>query len=294
MKKVLVLLVAAMLAVTGAAATGCGGEKDILVVMREAGSGTREAFEKVVAKDGVTLEDISKDKTDKYSFVTKREESSSTAGVITLVSSNKNAIGYVSLSSVGEDVKALTVEGVKPTTETVQDGDYKIQRPFLLLTRAGGTITPAAQDFYNFCMSATALEYIDSEGLIEYPDRTPGTYEAAEFDTKQTINISGSTSMREIMTKLVGAYGKVQPNVEVKEAYPGSSGGRTAVKDDTTGNTIGLASASSPSENYKENTLCLDAVAVVVNPANKLEDISILQLFDIYTGAVKKFSEIDG
>ena len=104
MKKVLVLLVAAMLAVTGAAATGCGGEKDILVVMREAGSGTREAFEKVVAKDGVTLEDISKDKTDKYSFVTKREEPNSTAGVITLVSSNKNAIGYVSLSSVGEDV----------------------------------------------------------------------------------------------------------------------------------------------------------------------------------------------
>lgn len=293
MKKVLVLLVAAMLAVTGIAATGCNqGEKEILVVMREAGSGTREAFEKVVkSADGVSLEEISKDETDKYSFVANRQELPSTANVLTSVQSNENAIGYISLASVNNDVKALKVEGVEATTENVQSGDYKIQRPFLLLTRADNVITPAAQDFYNFCMSSDVLEIIDEEGLIRDPDRTPAAYEPATLSAA-TINVTGSTSMTELMIKLIAAYKEKQPDITINQTYPGSGGGRTAVENDTTGATLGLASSSSPKASYVENTVCLDAVAVIVNPKNELTDISILNLFNIYTGAVKKFSEI--
>lgn len=292
MKKVLVLLVAVMLAVTGIAATGCNGEKEILVVMREAGSGTREAFEKVVkSEDGVSLEKITKDETDKYSFVLNRQELPSTANVLTSVQSNKNAIGYISLASVNKDVKALKVEGVEATTENVQSGEYKIQRPFLLLTRADNVITPAAQDFYNFCMSSDVLENIDEEGLIRDPDRTPAAYEPATLSAA-TINVTGSTSMTELMIKLIAAYKEKQPDITINQTYPGSGGGRTAVENDTTGATLGLASSSSPKASYVENTVCLDAVAVIVNPANEISDISILNLFNIYTGAVKKFSEI--
>lgn len=294
MKKLLVLLVAALFAVTGVAATGCNqGEKEVLVVMREYGSGTREAFEKVVKKDGVTLDDITNEKTEEYSFVLNRQELPKTSNVITSVESSENAIGYVSLASVGDTVKKIKVEGVEATTENVQNKTYKIQRPFLMLTRSDNVITAAAQDFLNFCMSQTAMtDTILTSGLIQDPERTPGTYTPATGLGTTTIKVVGSTSMTEVMEKLVAAYKEVQPNVTVSQEYPGSGGGRTGVQNDTTGNTIGLASSSSPNDAYVENTLCLDAVAVIVNPANDIDNITVEQLFDIYTGSIKKFSEI--
>lgn len=292
MKKLLVLIVSALLAVTGVAATGCNGEKEILVVMRENGSGTREAFEKVVKNDEVSLDDITNEEGGDYAFVLNRQELPSTSQVITSVAASKNAIGYVSLASVGSTVKKIQVNGVDATTENVQSGDYAIQRPFLMLTRSDEVITAAAQDFLNFCMSEDAIEIIEGNGLIQDPDRTPAAYTPATVSAATTINVIGSTSMMEVMQKLIAAYNEVQPNVTVEQQYPGSGGGRTGVENDTTGNTIGLASSSSPNDAYVENTLCLDAVAVIVNPENEIENITIAQLFDIYTGAVKKFSEL--
>lgn len=292
MKKLLVLIVSALLAVTGVAATGCNGEKEILVVMRENGSGTREAFEKVVKNDEVSLDDITNEEGGDYAFVLNRQELPSTSQVITSVAASKNAIGYVSLASVGSTVKKIQVNGVDATTENVQSGDYAIQRPFLMLTRSDEVITAAAQDFLNFCMSEDAIEIIEGNGLIQDPDRTPAAYTPATVSAATTINVIGSTSMTEVMQKLIAAYNEVQPNVTVEQQYPGSGGGRTGVENDTEGNTIGLASSSSPNDAYVENTLCLDAVAVIVNPENEIENITIAQLFDIYTGAVKKFSEL--
>lgn len=292
MKKLLVLIVSALLAVTGVAATGCNGEKEILVVMRENGSGTREAFEKVVKNDEVSLDDITNEEGGDYAFVLNRQELPSTSQVITSVAASKNAIGYVSLASVGSTVKKIQVNGVDATTENVQSGDYAIQRPFLMLTRSDEVITAAAQDFLNFCMSEDAIEIIEGNGLIQDPDRTPAAYTPATISAATTINVIGSTSMTEVMQKLIAAYNEVQPNVTVEQQYPGSGGGRTGVENDREGNTIGLASSSSPNDAYVENTLCLDAVAVIVNPENEIENITIAQLFDIYTGAVKKFSEL--
>ena len=136
------------------------------------------------------------------------------------------------------------------------------------------------------------IVYPVRNGLIQDPDRTPAAYTPATVSAATTINVIGSTSMTEVMQKLIAAYNEVQPNVTVEQQYPGSGGGRTGVENDTTGNTIGLASSSSPNDAYVENTLCLDAVAVIVNPENEIENITIAQLFDIYTGAVKKFSEL--
>lgn len=295
MKKLLVLIVSALLAVTGVAATGCNqGEKDIAVISREASSGTREAFEDAVNKDGKTLADALEDGS--VELVNTVATVDSTGAVITNVAANATGIGYVSLASVNDSVKKIKVEGVEATAQTVQDGDYDIQRPFLLLVPAGGVdaLSATARDFYNFCMSSDALTVIDEEGGVRTPDSGNRTaYTTAEDTISGTIYVEGSTSMEDMMNALIGAYKELQPDVTITPEFNGSSYGRTAVAEDENGNTIGLASSSKPSDTYQEMQLCIDAVAIIVNTGNDIENITLEQLFDVYTGAITKFGELN-
>ena len=145
MKKKFLAVVAAVVA-AGATFAFTGGKsanagKKNLVVKREDGSGTREAFDKYV---GVTADNIKAGEIQK-----------DTAGMKLKVASVESAIGYISLTAVDNTVKALTVEGVAPTADNVRSGADKIARPFLMLTKTGVTLNAAAQDFYNHCMSTT-------------------------------------------------------------------------------------------------------------------------------------------
>ena len=260
-------------------------EKNILVVMREASSGTREAFDKYVNLDAKDAIDTS-------------ELLSGTELVRLKVAANTTAIGYISLASVDDSVKALKVEGVEPTVSNVRDGKYKIQRPFLLLTNKNVKLTAAAQDFFNYCMSKTAENGILADGGITTPDfdnRSEYTVPTVALSGK--VSLKGSTSMEKMIQKLVADYqalcGDKVKDVKFDYDFPGSSGGRTAAKNDTEGTVIGLASSAKPNEAYTETTLCLDAVAVIVNKANdKIDDVNAQILHDIYTGKIKKFSEI--
>ena len=260
-------------------------EKNILVVMREASSGTREAFDKYVNLDAKDAIDTS-------------ELLSGTELVRLKVAANTTAIGYISLASVDDSVKALKVEGVEPTVSNVRDGKYKIQRPFLLLTNKNVKLAAAAQDFFNYCMSKTAEMGILGKGGITTPDfDTRSDYTAPTEALSGKVSLKGSTSMKEMIQKLVADYqtlcGDKVANVQFDFDFPGSSGGRTAAKNDTEGTVIGLASSSKPNEAYTETTLCLDAVAIIVNKANdKIDDVNAQILHDIYTGKIKKFSEI--
>ncbi len=128
-----------------------GADGEIVVIGREAGSGTRSAFEEIV---GVEEE------------CAYRNELTSTGDVIANVASNPNAIGYASLSSVDETVKTVKVEGVAPSEATVQDGTYKIQRPFLMVTKEGAQLSPAAQAFLDYAMSADVAEIIANAGAV--------------------------------------------------------------------------------------------------------------------------------
>lgn len=293
MKKLLVLLVTALFAVTGVAATGCnqGGEKNIMVICREASSGTREAFEDNVEKDGVSLADALEN--DSVSLVNTALFGESTGAVISNVAANDTAIGYASLAALNDTVKAINVEGVEATAENVRSGDYDIQRPFLLLTRADEVMTPAARDFYNFCMSSDAFEFIDDHGVRTNDSSSRPAYSTAADTISGTIFVEGSTSMEDLMNAIIGAYRELQPDVTITPEFNGSSFGRSAVAEDTTGATIGLASSSSPNANYVENTICLDAVAIIVNPSNEIENVTLAQLFDIFTGSITKFSELN-
>lgn len=128
-----------------------GEDAEIVLIGREAGSGTRDGFESITGT------------TDACQY---RQELTSTGDVITTVAQNPDAIGYASLASVKDTVKALSVEGVTPSEETVKDGSYLVQRPFVLVTKEGVALSAAAQDFFNYITSTEANDIIAGAGVV--------------------------------------------------------------------------------------------------------------------------------
>ena len=128
-----------------------GNDEEIVLIGREAGSGTRDGFESITGTEDLC----------QY-----RQELTSTGDVITTVSQNPAAIGYASLASVSDQTKTLTVDGVEPTEDTVRDGSYKIQRPFVLVTRDGEALSAQAQAFYDYAMSADVADLIAQAGAV--------------------------------------------------------------------------------------------------------------------------------
>ena len=128
-----------------------GNDAEIVLIGREAGSGTRDGFESIT------------DTEDKCAY---RQELTSTGDVITTVASNPNAIGYASLASIKDTVKALNVDGVNPSEKTIKDGSYVVQRPFVLVTKKDKALSESAQAFFNFITSEAAHEIIIEAGVV--------------------------------------------------------------------------------------------------------------------------------
>lgn len=291
-KKVIFVMIALVIALTAVLAA-CGGEKDIAVIARTSGSGTRDAFESIVkSEDGTALKDAG--------LMKGALEQDKTSTVISLVSSTETGIGYVSLGSVDDSVKVLKVEGVEATAENVLSGDYKMQRPFVIMTNKamGENLTAATKDFLAFLRSTQAQDVVEEEGYVRQ-DEGATEYTAPASAVSGTVSISGSTSVDPLMDKLIGKYkeigGASVAGVEISKNCQGTSHGIAAVKADKTGNVIGLGSSAVKEADEAEIAhfeIALDAIAVIVNPENTLEDITIAQLFDIYTGKIVKFSAL--
>ncbi len=291
-KKVIFVMIALVIALTAVLAA-CGGEKDIAVIARTSGSGTRDAFESIVkSEDGTALKDAG--------LMKGAIEQDKTSTVISLVSSTETGIGYVSLGSVDDSVKVLKVEGVEATAENVLSGDYKMQRPFVIMTSKamGENLTAATRDFLAFLRSTQAQDVVEEEGYVRQ-DEGATEYTAPASAVSGTVSISGSTSVDPLMDKLIGKYkeigGASVAGVEISKNCQGTSHGISAVKADKTGNVIGLGSSAVKEADEAEIAhfeIALDAIAVIVNPENTLEDITIAQLFDIYTGKIVKFSAL--
>ena len=291
-KKVIFVMIALVIALTAVLAA-CGGEKDIAVIARTSGSGTRDAFESIVkSEDGTALKDAG--------LMKGAIEQDKTSTVISLVSSTETGIGYVSLGSVDDSVKVLKVEGVEATAENVLSGDYKMQRPFVIMTSKamGENLTAATKDFLAFLRSTQAQDVVEEEGYVRQ-DEGATEYTAPASAVSGTVSISGSTSVDPLMDKLIGKYkqigGASVAGVEISKNCQGTSHGISAVKADKTGNVIGLGSSAVKEADEAEIAhfeIALDAIAVIVNPENTLEDITIAQLFDIYTGKIVKFSAL--
>lgn len=293
-KKVILVMIALIVALTAILAA-CGGEKDIAVIARTSGSGTRDAFEAIVkSEDGTSLKDAG--------LLKGALEQDKTSTVISLVASTETGIGYVSLGSVDDTVKVLKVEGVEATSANVLSGDYKMQRPFVIMTNKAiteaGELTAATQDFLKFLRSTQAQEIVEEEGYVKQEEGAT-EYSAPAAALNGSISISGSTSVDPLMDKLIGKYKEIGganvADIEISKNCQGTSHGISAVKADKTGNAIGLGSSAVKATDEGEIShfeIALDAIAVIVNPSNTLEDITIAQLFGIYTGSITKFSAL--
>lgn len=272
-----VALAAAMLA-------SCGGSSDkITVISREDGSGTRGAF---IELTGIEEKDDSGNKTDN----TKKDAliCKSTDVVLTQVSGDKNAIGYISFGSLNDTVKALKVEGVEPSTATIESGDYKIVRPFNIAVKDG--LSDAAQDFENYILSSDGQNIIEKAGYIKI-DKSAAAY--ASNNASGKVVVSGSSSVTPVMEKLAEAYQKVNTNVTVDVQQSDSS---TGIKDAINGTSdIGMASRDISddelSQGIKSVTIAQDAIAVIVNKDNAVDDITMDEIKAIYTGSKTTWSD---
>lgn len=272
-----VALAAAMLA-------SCGGSSDkITVISREDGSGTRGAF---IELTGIEEKDSNGNKTDN----TKKDAliCKSTDVVLTQVSGDKNAIGYISFGSLNDTVKALKVEGVEPSTATIESGDYKIVRPFNIAVKDG--LSDAAQDFENYILSSEGQDIIEKAGYIKI-DKSAAAY--ASNNASGKVVVSGSSSVTPVMEKLAEAYQKANTNITVDVQQSDSS---TGIKDAINGTSdIGMASRDISddelSQGIKSVTIAQDAIAVIVNKDNAVEDITMDEIKAIYTGSKTTWSD---
>lgn len=262
----------------------CGGNSDkITVISREDGSGTRGAF---IELTGIEEKDSNGNKTDN----TKKDAliCKSTDVVLTQVSGDKNAIGYISFGSLNDTVKALKVEGVEPSTATIESGDYKIVRPFNIAVKDG--LSDAAQDFENYILSSEGQDIIEKAGYIKI-DKSAAAYSSNNASGK--VVVSGSSSVTPVMEKLAEAYQKANTNVTVDVQQSDSS---TGIKDAINGTSdIGMASRDISddelSQGIKSVTIAQDAIAVIVNKDNAVEDITMDEIKSIYTGSKTTWSD---
>lgn len=261
-------------------------DTDITVVSREDGSGTRGAFVELM---GIEQKNEAGDKED----MTRgdAEISNSTNGVMMSVAGNVDAIGYISLGSLNDTVKALDVNGVACSVDDIKAGTYVVARPFnLCYQQSKLDENAAAQDFIKFIESNDGQKIISDNGYISI-DAT-GDYAAS--GVTGGISLNGSTSVVPVMEKLAEAYKGLNPDVSIDIQQTGSGAGITSATEGTCD--IGMSSRELKQEELDagltEMKIADDGIAVIVNLENPIENITSDEIMKIYTGEINNWSEI--
>lgn len=263
--------------------TGCGkaDSKEITVVSREQGSGTRGAFVELM---GIEEKDADGNKVDHTT--TEANIAGKTNIMLTTVAGDENAIGYVSLGSLDNTVKAVKIEGIEPTVETVKDGSYTVARPFNIATKA--EVSDAAQDFINFILSTEGQKVVEENKYIQIGEGTAFTSNNASGK----VVVAGSSSVSPVMEKLKEVYIAVNPNVSIEIQTSDSTTGMNSAIEGTCD--IGMASRDlkdSEKESLQDTAIALDGIAVIVNKENSVSDLTKEQVKDIFTGTVTEWTE---
>lgn len=265
----------------GSDAAKFDASKTISVVTREEGSGTRDAFTEltgVLVKDG-------DNKTD--NTTTSAVTINSTEAVITNVKDNEAAVGYISLGSLNDTVKALKIGGVEATADNVKSGDYAVSRPFNIAYK--GELSDVAQDFVDYIMSSDGQKIVSDNGYVTVSENA--AYSGKKPSGK--ISVAGSSSVSPVMEKLAEAYQKVNTNAKVEIQTSDSSAGMQSAMGGTCD--IGMASRDLKDEEksaLKVETIAKDGIAVIVNNANTCDDLTLDQVKSIYTGETTVWSDI--
>ena len=262
---------------------GSAVEGEITVISREDGSGTRGAFVELFGiEEEVDGEKV--DMTTDYAQVTN-----STSVMMTGVAQNPKAIGYISLGSLDDSVKALKVDGAEASTENVKNDTYKISRPFNVATKEG--VSEVAQDFMDYILSEEGQKIVEESGYISAAENAEAY---AGNKPKGKVVVGGSSSVTPVMEKLKEGYEAVNPDAEIEIQQSDSTTGMESALSGTYD--IGMASrALKDTETEKGLTgtqIALDGIAVIVNKENSLADITSDQVKDIYTGEITDWSEL--
>ncbi len=284
-KKIMAIMFAGIMMT--ASLTGCGGSETkndvISVISREDGSGTRGAF---VELFGIEEKDADGNKVDKT--ITSAEITNSTSVMMTTIAGNEAAIGYISLGSLNDSVKAVKIDGVVASADNVKNGTYKVSRPFNIATM--GEVSEATQDFIDFIMSAEGQAVVENAGYIS--EGNTGSYTGSGMSGK--ITVAGSSSVTPVMEKLKEAYVAINPDVTIEVQQSDSSTGMTSTIEGVCD--LGMASRELKDSEIEAgltvHAIALDGIAVVVNNNSEIEDLTSDQVKSIYTGEITKWSEI--
>lgn len=292
MKKVLACAVSALMLT--ALLAGCGGENTndpsgtdttdpssgssamsgaITVLSREEGSGTRSAFEELFGMEET---------------IASAETTNSTGVMMTTVAGNKSAIGYISLGSLDDTVKAISIDGAEPSVANVENGSYKVSRPFNIATKSG--LSEVAQDFVNFIMSDEGQKVVEDEGYI--PQESTGAFSGT--NPSGTVSVNGSSSVTPLMEKLKEAYEAVNTNATIEINQTDSSTGMSTALEGVCD--IGMASRALKDEELSggltATCIATDGIAVIVNKENSVDGLTSDQVKGIYTGEITDWSGV--
>lgn len=269
---------------TGEAQTAQGVSGDISVISREDGSGTRGAFVELL---GIEQKNEAGEKIDYTTLAA--EITNSTAVMITTVEGNSNAIGYISLGSLGDTVTALKVDGVAPSVDAVKDGSYPVARPFNIVYNEA-SLDDVAKDFISYIMSEEGQAIVEEEGYVSKGNN--GAYKAAGVAGE--ITIGGSSSVTPVMEVLAEKYEALNPDVNIEVQMSDSTTGVTSAAEGVCD--IGMASrAIKDSEKelgLTDMVIAMDGIAVIVNKVNTVDGLSAEQIKDIFMGNIYTWEEV--
>ena len=255
---------------------------DITIVSREDGSGTRGAFIELFGieekKDGEKVDMTTDD----------AQITNSTSVMLTTVAGDDYAIGYVSLGSLNDSVKALKIDGAEATADNIENGSYKVSRPFNIAVKKD-LDNEVAKDFMAYIMSTEGQKIVSNEKYIPVSDVE--AYAGSKPSGKCVVG--GSSSVSPLMEKLIEAYKKVNPNADIELQTSDSTTGMTSTIEGSYD--IGMASRELKDDEASEleaTVIATDGIAVIVNKANTADELSADQVKSIYVGDVTTWDEV--
>ena len=250
---------------------------DIYTLTREEGSGTRSAF---VELFGIQEGDVD-------NTTSSAEITNSTSVMMTTVAGNESAIGYISLGSLDDSVKAVKIDGAEATVDNIKSGSYKVSRPFNIVYKEDG-LSEVGQDFVKFIMSQEGQAVIEEEGYIS--EGNEGAF--AGTQPSGTITVAGSSSVSPVMEKLKEAYLAINPNATIEVQQSDSTTGMTSAMEGMCD--IGMASRelkdSELAAGLTPTVIAMDGIAVVVNHNNTVDNLTSEQVKEIFTGKLTDWS----
>lgn len=274
---------------TAAAETTTEAAKDsalegpITVISREDGSGTRGAF---IELFGI---EVKNDAGEKVDMTTDDAEiTNSTSVMMTSVAGNTEAIGYISLGSLNDTVKAVKIDGAEATVDNIKSGTYKIARPFNIATK--GEVSDVAQDFIKYIMSEDGQKVVEDNGYISQGN--DGAYESTGLSGK--VVVGGSSSVTPVMEKLKETYVALNPDVTIEVQQSDSTTGMTSAIEGVCD--IGMASRDLKDSEIEKGltgtTIAMDGIAVIVNNDSPVEELSSDSVKGIYTGEITDWADV--